>query len=293
VWFDSVLALREFQVVEDRVEQGDRLHIQLSWEAQTDISTDYRLQFELLNASDGRLWTSASGLQPMRGGNPTHQWLEGDKVVDVHTLVIPDNVPAGYYLLRLIVIGKDGPVAISHSADAPVSHIAVGPIQIGKSLTDVQEPTYPVTATFAGNIRLIGYDLETAPNNSFLVTLYWQAASDIPRDYTVFVHFLSPEGELIAQHDSPPLLPTSFWVPGTQVPDAHTLVLPTELLSNAYQIRIGLYHWPDLERVPVVASGCLDAANDVLLVGRISLGDAQTPDKSTCPDVHWIEVRGK
>jgi hypothetical protein len=293
VWLDGVLALHNVQVVESRIERGDKLHIQLNWEAKTDISNDYRLQFELLNASDGQSWTLASGLRPMRGGNPTYQWREGDNVVDAHTLVVPDDVPAGYYLLRLVVIGRDGPAAISHPADAPVSHIAVGPIQIGASLTDVREPTYPVTATFADNIRLMGYDLETAQDNSLSVTLYWQAVGDIFRDYTGFVHLLSPEGKLVAQHDSPPLLPTSLWVPGIQVIDAHMLLLPTDLPSSIYQIRVGLYHWPDLERVHIITSGCLDAANDVLLLGYISFGDAQTLDASTCPDVHWVEMEGE
>jgi len=276
-WFDRALALREFQVVEDHAEPGDRLHIQLGWEAESDISTDYRWQFDLLNASGAQQWTLASGLQPMRGGNPTHEWLEGDHIVDAHTLAIPDDVSAGCYLLRLTVTGKDGPVALSDSADAPINHIAVGLIQIGKGSTDVREPTSPIDATFADNIHLIGYDLETAPDNSLSVTLYWQALGGVARDYTIFVHLLSPEGELVGQHDSPPLLPTSLWVPGIQVTDAHTLILPLELLSDAYQIRVGLYHWPDLERVSIIASGDLDRTSDTLLLTEWSVLTPETP----------------
>ena len=280
VWFDKVLALREFQVVENHAEQGERLHVQLRWEAQTNISTDYYWQFDLLNASDGQQWTLAKGLQPMRGGNPTHQWLEGDNVIDAHTLVIPDDVPDGSYLLRLIAIRKDGHVATPHSADSLVRHVAVGPIQIGKGLTSAWEPTCTTTATFADNIRLVGYDLEIATDNRLSVILYWQATGNIPRDYTVFVHLLSPEGKLVAQHDSPPLLPTSLWVPGIQVTDAHTLALPVDLPPGEYQIRVGLYHWPDMERVPILASSSLDKANNTLLLTEQSLGypsDSNTP----------------
>jgi len=124
---------------------------------------------------------------------------------------------------------------------------------------------------------LIGYDLETAPDNSLSVTLYWQALGGVARDYTIFVHLLSPEGELVAQHDSPPLLPTSLWVPGIQVTDAHTLILPLELLSDAYQIRVGLYHWPDLERVSIIASGDLDRTSDTLLLTEWSVLTPETP----------------
>ena len=225
----------------------------------------------------------------MRGGNPTHQWLEGDNIVDAHTLVIPDDVPEGSYLLQLIVTRENGVPFISDPEGKPVDYVVAGPITIGKK--SVTDPTRLVDATFADNIRLMGYDLETAPDNNLSVTLYWQAVSSVPKDYTVFVHVLSPEGELVAQHDSPPLLPTSLWVPGIQVANTHTLMLPTELVSGVYQIRVGLYHWPDLERVSIIASGCLNATNDTLLVGHISFGSAQTLDKSTCPDTHWIEMR--
>jgi hypothetical protein len=118
----------------------------------------------------------------------------------------------------------------------------------------------------------------TASDDSLSVTLYWQATGSVSRDYTVFVHLSSPEGELVAQHDSPPLLPTSLWIPGGQVIDAHALVLPADLPPDEYQIRLGLYHWPDVERVPVVASSDLIEANSALLLGYVSLSSSQASD---------------
>jgi hypothetical protein len=118
----------------------------------------------------------------------------------------------------------------------------------------------------------------TASDDSLSVTLYWQATGSVSRDYTVFVHLSSPEGELVAQHDSPPLLPTSLWIPGGQVIDAHVLVLPADLPPDEYQIRLGLYHWPDVERVPVVASSDLIEANSALLLGYVSLSSSQASD---------------
>jgi hypothetical protein len=283
-------ALRKFQVVEDRTTQGGSLHVQLTWRAQSDINADYRWHFDLVNASDGQEWMLATELQPMRGGNPTHQWLEGDTVVDAHTLAVPDYVPAGYYLLKLVVIGQDGAVARSTSGDTTVGDVVVGPIRIGNDLVNRREPAYPVAVSFADNVHLMGYDLETAPDSTLSPTFYWQASSDVARDYTVFVHLLSPEGDLVAQHDSPPRLPTSLWVPGIQVRDFRTLILPTPLPSAVYQMRVGLYHWPDMERVPVTASGCLDAANDAVRVGQISFGNGQALDRPTCPDTHLIEM---
>jgi hypothetical protein len=83
-----------------------------------------------------------------------------------------------------------------------------------------------------------------------------------------------------------------MWVPGTQLTDVHKLKLPANLPPDVFQLRVGLYHWPDLERMSVIDSGCFDAANSALLVGHILLNDAQKPGKSTCPTMHWINIDG-
>lgn len=208
----------------------------------------------------------------------------------MYPLRVPDELSAGSYLLQLIGTGEGGAPVISNPEGELVSFVATGPITIGKRSAAGEEPTRPVDATFADNIRLMGYDLETGLDNSLSVTLYWQAEDEIHKDYTVFLHLLSPEGDLFTQRDSQPLLPTSMWVPDIQITDFHNLKLPTELPLNAYQLRIGLYHWPELVRVPIIASGCLDAANDTLLVGQILLDEAQTPDKVSCPTMYWINI---
>jgi len=291
VWFDGVLSLQNFRTVEDHIKRGNNLHVQLDWESESDIDTDYRLQFDLLDASDGQRWPIANNLQPMRGGNPTQQWLAGDSITDDHTLTIPDDVTPGFYLLQLVVSGQDGPVPITAAGGAPLSQIVVGPIQVGDSIADIQEPLYPVNASFAENVDLIGYDMELKGDNSLVVTAYWQATDEISSDYTIFAHLLSPEGTLVAQHDGSPPLPTSSWAPGVRVIDSHTLVLPEKLTGNDYQLRLGLYHWPDLARVPVVDSGCLYAKDHTLLVGIISFDGIATHDKPDCQNLHWIDVR--
>jgi len=288
-WFDRVFVLRQIQVAEHRVGRGDDLHVQLTWEALADIHADYRFQFDLVNTSDGQRWMLASDLQPMRGGNPTAQWRRGDHIIDTHSLRVPAEVSAGSYLLQLVVIREDGPPSVSDSAGNELGYTVAGPIQIGGGQMAAREPNYPVAATFGDNISLVGYDLDRPGNGSnLLVTLYWKATDPVSNDYTAFVHLLSPEDKLIAQHDSSPLLPTSLWIPGTRVIDLHTLALPSGLAPSYYEIRVGLYHWPDLERVPIVSSGCLDAANDTLLVAYISFDRSQGPSESTCSRVHWI-----
>ena len=281
VWFYEGFSLREFQIAENRADPGEHLHLRLVWQAEADLSADYSWQFELLSVADGQRWPLARGIEPLQGGNPTHQWRVGDQVVDRHSLVIPDDLPPGAYILELIVAGREGPLPISHSSDGLAEHVAQGPIQIGDSLPAPREPVSALSATFADNIRLIGYDLGVASADRLTVSLHWEAASDVLRDYTVFVHLLSAEDELVAQNDSPPPLPTGLWVPGPIVVSTHNLEMPADLDPGIYSLRIGLYHWPDLERQAILFAGNLDATDDALRIGHLLFEEGQAPHSIT------------
>ncbi|MFZ0545644.1 MAG: hypothetical protein WAM60_09410, partial [Candidatus Promineifilaceae bacterium] len=69
---------------------------------------------------------------------------------------------------------------------------------------------------------------------------------------TVFIHILSEDGRLIAQHDTAPAFgtrPTSSWVVGEQILDKHRLTIPIDPVSNG-TIVVGLYNSATLERQP-------------------------------------------
>jgi hypothetical protein len=57
-------------------------------------------------------------------------------------------------------------------------------------------------------------------------------------DYTLFIHVLDGDGQMIGQHDGQPSggeYPTSLWDAGEQGRDARTL----KLLSAAQRLRVG------------------------------------------------------
>jgi hypothetical protein len=287
VRFDDKFALREFQILEDQVDPGNKLHAHLMWEAQADVKTDYRFRFDLWNVADGRRWTLADRLQPMRGGNPTTQWRAADVVIDAYTLNVPANVLPGFYLLQISAAKRGDPVKVLDLGGNAVGHIVAGPIRIGNAPEDT--PAYPAPVTFADQLALTGYDLNYAPGDSALsVTLHWNATSDVLADYTAFVHLISASGELVAQHDAPPNLPTSVWPPRVAVLDTHLVSAPSELPSGRYEVRVGLYHWPDLTRLVVSYAGCRDASNQAVLLAYVTFGEAGSHDTTACPSVHPV-----
>ena len=288
---DGVITLERMQAVNNRARQGESLGVQLHWTAQADIDTDYRSGFDLVNTTDGQRWPLARDLQPMRGGNPTTQWRAGDRFVDGYSLGIPKDVPSGLYWLELLVTGAAGSATLSERAGNHSAPAAIGPIQIGADLAAGREPAYPANVAFADNVSLRGYDLTcTVAGNALSVALHWEATDSVSQDYTVFVHLLSPDGQLLAQHDSSPLLPTGQWAAGTRVLDMHTLALPSGQPPSEYQIRLGLYHWPDMERLPIVPSPCVDVKDAALLLGAIYEDVSESSGALVCPGMRWKEA---
>jgi len=73
----------------------------------------------------------------------------------------------------------------------------------------------------------------------------WQTTQPLETDYTVFIHVLDQNGQIVAQTDSPPgggYAPTSSWPIGQTIIDRHGLILPPAVLTpGEYHIVVGLY----------------------------------------------------
>lgn len=87
------------------------------------------------------------------------------------------------------------------------------------------------------------------------VIMLWQVTARPERDYSVFVHLLNEQGEIVSQADSLLLdqeeIPTSSWPVGYIVRQKYE----TDSAELATQLRFGLYHAQTLERLPVDGSG--------------------------------------
>jgi uncharacterized membrane protein len=75
------------------------------------------------------------------------------------------------------------------------------------------------------------------------LSLFWRVDQSMGQNYTVFVHLLSEDGRLLAQHDAWPAdahRPTSVLSPGDVVRDVHYLTIPEKVSATAV-VRVGLY----------------------------------------------------
>ncbi|MBN1813298.1 MAG: hypothetical protein JXA14_15790 [Anaerolineae bacterium] len=112
---------------------------------------------------------------------------------------------------------------------------------------------------FGDQVRLRGWGLDEAalhPGDVLAMTLAWEPMVELNDRYVAFVHLISFDGSLVAQHDGAlvgkRILP-SAWPPGTVFSYPVTLELPDDLPAGDYRLVAGVYLWPELERLPVLS----------------------------------------
>ncbi|HVC32284.1 MAG TPA: hypothetical protein VNL16_02115, partial [Chloroflexota bacterium] len=122
------------------------------------------------------------------------------------------------------------------------------------------------TWQFGDGVDLAGFSVRggaqgaaAAAGHTFDITLRWRASDEAtPRpDYTVFVHLVTTDGKLIAQHDDPPAsgyAPTSGWTPGQVVYDDHAIAVPSGAPAGLHLVQVGLYLPSNGKRLPLLDS---------------------------------------
>ena len=121
----------------------------------------------------------------------------------------------------------------------------------------------PDEVLFGDWARLVGHDLGNLKwerGQRIVLTLYWQptAAAPPPRDYSVYIHLLAPDGTLLRAFDGEPAggtYSTRFWRPGESLLDYRILRVPEDIPPGPAILRIGLYDPLTNERLPVTVGG--------------------------------------
>jgi len=122
------------------------------------------------------------------------------------------------------------------------------------------EPEYPTAVRYEDSFALLGYDVEPPSpqaDQSWRIVLYWQVLASVGDDVHIFVHLLDDAGQLVGQHDgvmAEGRLPAYHLTPNITVRDSHPL---PPLPPGTYSLRIGMYRWETLERLPAVQQGQL------------------------------------
>lgn len=145
-------------------------------------------------------------------------------------------------------------------------------------------PQLPAQANWDDEIRLLGYDIEERADRAdgtVTVNLYHEALTEISRNYVTFIHLWGSDYQdgitIYGQVDREPCFqsyPTTYWQPGQIIRDSYDLSLSPDTPAGAYILATGFYTWPELQRLPLVASDQASLDN-VAILGEIEISPGE------------------
>ncbi|MBN1488213.1 MAG: hypothetical protein JW981_11275, partial [Anaerolineae bacterium] len=138
-------------------------------------------------------------------------------------------------------------------------HVTVGELEleVGEHTFSLPDLPYSIDAELGDIATLSGFDLAPAAQiqsgDSLHLILAWRAGTGTEgTDFTVFVHLLAGQGNIIAQHDGKPVNGTRLtggWLPGEILLDEHLLEIPVSYAGPA-TLRVGMYNAASGMRLP-------------------------------------------
>ena len=114
---------------------------------------------------------------------------------------------------------------------------------------------------------------EARPGNTLDLRLTWHALGRQNRNWTVFIHMVDMNEQIVAQNDAQPqagAFPMKQWVAGDWIEDHHALVLPAGIAPGSYALRVGLFD-PRTGRRAAVFDQKGKLAGDYVDVGQVRI----------------------
>lgn len=284
--FGDALRMHGFDLLFNRAEE---VQVVLYLEALRPLEEDYFISLYLLDAWGAPLGATLED-QPALAWYPTRRWAPGEIVkVTFNTLPWYTRDSSEYRLALGVMRGRDPwqPAArllpaLSEEESRPYAvrfpdggsllelarfHKVFGMPEGGPAVRESRQPRMQVAldVSLGGEVRLLGRDMTFSdcqeytggsnPDCMLDLVLYWQAEQKINTDYTVFVHVLGPDGQILGQRDAPPdngAYPTSRWAAGEVVADPIRVPLPPDLPPGPLEVVAGMYRPDSGQRLPVL-----------------------------------------
>ncbi|MFN2253662.1 MAG: hypothetical protein ACK2U6_05410 [Candidatus Promineifilaceae bacterium] len=278
---DDRFALTGYQFEPQVITPGDDIYLTLYLEVLQPIEQGFITGVHL-SAPDGWVWAWREERTPR---SLPGQWLEPGQIFPERIRVqTTEDIPLGAYDLQVFWRAGDDKTnwpIVREGDDAETAvfdRIFLGSV-IAPAAVDTGQATQ-VNARFGDAILLDSFELSPSPDpgGPLDVTLFWEALDSPAADYTVFVHLLDGDGQIVTAHDGMPAqdsFPTGAWKPGLVVADTHTLDIPPDLAPGTYQINTGLYLLETGQRLPVLDAAGVEQLDRALPLAEIEIGSEQ------------------
>jgi len=257
------IELLGYRVADRRYLPGERVPISLYWRASEPTERDYMLSVGFVSPDGQELGKQDSF--PLGGRLRTSQWPSG-AIYEDNLEVRLSLLAAGPYPLRFQVSWWDReaqariPAHDERQRPLPAVLLDAGVlaapfaqnVDIGRTFADLASGSAS-RPPFGEGLRP---NLYTFDRQTRLLRLEWQALQPLLDDYTFFAHVMSQDGRLVAQDDVRPALPTRYWRMNEPVMLSYDL--QRRLPPGQYEIVVGVYRWPSLERLTLQSSAISD-----------------------------------
>ena len=282
--FGESIQLIGYDLGQWRVKPGERLPVTLYWRALGKMEENYTLAVKVIGreADDhrGRVY-GARHLFPGRGNFATSLWKEGDCFRETYWVPVEAQETTRTLARVSVSFFRDNGSpehlpARDPRGGPPGASVLFGRIKIAGT-PPWPVPPHRVSFQVGNRISLTSYDLpqsKALAGGDVELTLYWEARDRVVEDYTVFVHLLGANGEIVAQGDGPPEgggYPTGLWEGDEMIADDHIIHLPQDLPAGRYQILVGLYSLDTLVRLPALTSAGERLAADAIPLGHVQV----------------------
>jgi hypothetical protein len=233
----------------------------LDWQALRHLGHDYSTFLQLQTQDYQRIAGDEDWL--WRWLFPSTQWRTNDIVPDVQTLEIPADLPPGAYRLVAGVYVStfvDERLPATTGLDTSLGDAAtIGWVKVPQpGMPSLEEAAILLDATLADTFALRRASAAITENSQLYLRLYWQSLVNRPAiDATIFVHIVNQSGEIVAQQDARPWggqYPTFIWDDRELVETDYAMDIGAADRSGL-TVRVGMYTFPDLARLPVIQNG--------------------------------------
>jgi hypothetical protein len=258
------------------LEDKEVLDVALYWQSLEPVEEDYIIVVKLVNdvyhvwgESQGKLWGDEFWAD---------RWAEDLVIGDSHRIELLPATPLGLYRLEVNIVNPRSGQTLE--TDGGVEMLSE-PLEIPRSSLSVEalDVEHPVGADLGGKVRLLGYNIESGfrPEDNIHLTLFWQCLEEMEQSYTIFIHLVDARDNIMAQKDNPPVdgfHSTTNWEVGETVRDQYDLVIPPDVSSGEYRLKVGMYLAETGERLNVLEDGVPLPDNQILLQPAV-IGSAE------------------
>ncbi len=257
VTYGDTMELVAYDVEPQKVRPGESFPVTLYWKALAPMEENLSI-YIYLSGRGGQFLGQRDSYHG--GGNyPSSQWSPGEVVPD--TFLVPVRSDARGPVAAEIEVGLYRLATMDPLPALDPQGNRMGKPVIGRVKVDVPTPpTAPkesLDVTFGERVRLVGYDLDATsvrPGTSLPLILHWRVRGELERDYTVFVHLVDDQEQIVGQRDAPPLngdYPTSFWGGGDNLMDEYHLQVREDAAPGSCRLFVGFYDPTTGQRLPL------------------------------------------